>query len=1522
MREENHMFQGLRRDNHPIKQESKFLWDALNVRLTNRDDSTLLSITNEKGTLDTEIEDFKGQYVGHCTVGKYLIVFTYDDDEMKNYIYRVCRDGDSYTNTKLFEGTNDDETKLWTPNNPIEAFGVYENDLVQKVYWVDGANQPRVINICKGYQEDYTHESFDFVQTLQLEEKVTVEKLYNEGLFAPGVIQYAFTYYNKYGQETNIFYTTPLNYISPKDRGGNPEERVNNSFRITINNLDKFEFLRVYSIHRTSINGTPQVKRVADVSLKNGDEYLTEVSYVDNGTTGESVDPTFLLYVGGKEIVASTMCSKDGTLFLGNIELKEGKDWLEIKEDIKKAYKEGKISFGTIESSEWKQEEGAGKYYNYELSPEFRGFKTGEIYRLGIQFQYKTGVWSEPIWLEDAIINSSYPYLDINTYKWYSKVIYLESTVVRKIIQKGYRKIRTCVVFPSILDRTIICQGVLCPTVYSVGMRSTDSPYAMSSWFFRPQTKNKPEEYKVNTDNLSTNTYKGAAIQFKHNYPILTGGNRGAEIQCTPWNNSIETINNISDVSKPDAYNNYFFVDSNLVTMHSPDIEFDTSIQNIVWEDNNVELKILGSVSLGSIIGDIDIITSTPTIKSTSIGFNHRMIGYQIGNDANTMNINGGLVSGISYWDAAVTNDNKPSEEISIAGYLVYPWHRSGSLNNSSRISKQTTDDTISTVQSALLQQKKISNLKFFNEYTPVSKELLYNIGTPQLFMSDVVSMKKVWVDYLQKEVPYFGNVDTLITPNDENGYTIYRTDSNQSWQYDEIDNHSFKGNDPVRMKYKSTPHLVFPLKPNKTSEDTNYIEILPTKYGDNWQGDETYKTPSWDQTSPPTPVVPTPTTLDLGILWTKSDLEGLVIGESSVGKYIWFQNYAFKNSEIGVVAYIGGMCTGETIEEGLDFTCFNEIKEGTLFKVTSTENGEKDNATFVDGELYTGDLYYLKVTKAEVIDYNYICCTMERLQTIPSAKVRRDVSAGTTFKLSQEFLNYDNYDYNPFLVLAELRRKTVENRFGGDTPSALRANLWLPAGEPTPLELKPSQRILKANFTYGDTWYSRYDCLKTYPFTQEDENQVVEIGSFMCETRVNIDGRYDNNRGQLSNINMSPTNFNLLNEVYSQKDNFFNYRILEDDYYKVNKFSNQITWSLEKFAASDTDPWTKVTLANTLDMDGNKGQITAIRQFNQHLLCFQEKAISAINYNNRVEIPTSDGVPIEITNGRKVDGYTFLSNSIGCQNKWSIVNSNLGIYFIDNNTDTLYSYNGELSPLSDTTGMKWWFKQNHTLNKWYPKTISNNGLRTYYDAIYGDVYFSPGPDNEERNALCFSEKIGNFTSQMSYGGVSAMFNLNDKFYSLKYGEGGLKLYLNNEGGYNSFYGEEKPWYISFISNDNPIYTKIFDTIELRADIYDGDKLLQNCPIEYISVKNEYQEGREEIDYHNARKKFRVWRCNIPRSNLIGKMSTHFEQIGQDLQRKHGRARIRNPWTQITIGREAESPTKVIIHDVSVKYTL
>ena len=201
-------------------------------------------------------------------------------------------------------------------------------------------------------------------------------------------------------------------------------------------------------------------------------------------------------------------------------------------------------------------------------------------------------------------------------------------------------------------------------------------------------------------------------------------------------------------------------------------------------------------------------------------------------------------------------------------------------------------------------------------------------------------------------------------------------------------------------------------------------------------------------------------------------------------------------------------------------------------------------------------------------------------------------------------------------LWIGELYR-TVDptTRFGGDTEQALLANQWLVAGPAVNL----SETTVTIDYLEGDTYFARYDSLKTYPFTMEDTNSVVEIMSAYVESRVNLDQRYDRNRGQASNLVMHPTIFNLFNPAYEQKNNYFTYRTLDYNRFNIDDFYNSITWTLEKTLAEEVDKWTTLTLANTLDLDGDKGKITSLNIFNNEIYCFQERGLSNILFNSRV---------------------------------------------------------------------------------------------------------------------------------------------------------------------------------------------------------------------------------------------------------------------------------------------------------------
>lgn len=1429
-----YIIKGMQRDPSISKAMSDFSFENMNIRITAREENTLLSVTNEKGNkeiiLDTTIE---GTLIGHCVLNNFVILFSKGE---KDNIYRVESTSDGYDIKLLYSGNLSFNTL-----NPIEAIGIYENEDIQKVYWTDGINQPRVINIVSDEEtvSEWSDNSFDFVRTMGLQEQVNIDRnLVANGVFAPGVLQYSFSYYNKYGQESNIFYTSPLYYVSYNNRGANAEDKVGNSFNITINNLDKnFEFVRIYSTLRTSIDATPEARRIVDLAIPESGT----VSYTDNGTTGDTIDPTELLYLGGEAISAYTMTHKDNTLFFGNLELKRK---IVNKETRDYFYGNNDITFALEDSNKIIPPQPIGTYpYSNQLklgSRNIKTFKYLEYYRFGLQFQHKTGKWSEPIWVNDIQNNVHVTSSYISNRPVYMPVarMQISGDILDTLRQQEFMRVRPVVVLPTLSDRECICQGILCPTVYNVNDRYGNSPFAQSSWFTRP---NAPfDEYKAfhyaqkpsgewgsdwwdrekgplydptinsragvlsnNRTNVNYNSNvftmelpnKGAWAEFRNFYPIPSNDKRNAEIQCI-WNPpsrpSVSDSASEADINAWVSQNaENFYVDQSIITLHSPDIEFDNDVRSI--DTSGLQLRIVGMVPLTAFTGDIDIQTSTPA--NNYYGSNEVAPGFYkepIGSENISRFGWRGLISG-GFWFDEISDYKKDTGNTKhyTTGFVVYPFHRNGSLNNK----KWATDG----YRPAMLDKKKISNMKFsYNTYF-LSTDNVYNfyvegsdsktgISGIAVFDSNEVSLVRLPAQENSGlgDINYYGNVDKVINisriGDKKEGYPIMTTgiqnaDTNAhslfSGNYMQVDSKytdQVTGVDPVRMKYKSTPHAAIALNFSKD----HHQWILPTIK----DGDISFSTETWD------------------------------------------------------VNVSGSLPSGQHAFWDKDKVCKGTFQDVLNIPLSSL-NGSFAGYSIEYGWLWLGEIYNPKVT----------------------------------------------------------------NRFGGQTEEAFENNQWLPCGDSVSLidENGDAKNSISVVWTEGDTYYQRYDHLKTYPFTLEDQNAITDIVSFMCETRVNIDGRYDRNRGQSSNFAVTPTNFNLLNDVYSQKDNFFTYRALNYKRLNLDYFPNTITWTKEKSLGELIDTWSNITMSSTLDLDGDKGEVTSLNTFNNEIFCFQKRGLSNILFNSRVQIPASDGVPIEITNGTKVSGKRYINNTIGCDNKWSIVESSKGLYFIDGLTNALYFFNGQLDVLSDRLGFGQWISENSRSTTWNPEAFDN--FISFYDKINDDVYFV-----KDNTCLCYSELLGQFTSFMSYEKVPAMFNIRNKFLSFRDG----KLWEQGEGEYNKFFGKFKPYYITYRVNPEEPIDKIFNNIEFRSDTWDGDTLT-NKTFDTLDVWNEYQRGTSTLNTIQCKpsplkKKFRIWRAFIPRDN-----SNH-------------RDRIRNPWIYLKLSMNEENNYRTELHDLIVHY--
>ena len=233
------------------------------------------------------------------------------------------------------------------------------------------------------------------------------------------------------------------------------------------------------------------------------------------------------------------------------------------------------------------------------------------------------------------------------------------------------------------------------------------------------------------------------------------------------------------------------------------------------------------------------------------------------------------------------------------------------------------------------------------------------------------------------------------------------------------------------------------------------------------------------------------------------------------------------------------------------------------------------------------------------------------------------------------------------------------------------------------------------------------------------------------------------------------------------------------------------------------------------------------------------------------------------------------------------------GIYFADRETNSIYLFNGQLTSLTDKYGFRKWLGDQGPYF---------DNFKSFCDKNNSDVYFNVNNGDSTSQCLCFSEFLSQFTSFMDYKDVNTMFNIDSDFYAWK----NNSLWHNFDGDYNMFFGEFKPFSITVVDNADEALDKVFNNIDFRADSWDGTTPV-NSTFDTLDVWDEYQHGTESLvntkdKPSTLKRKFRIWRANIPRDN-----SNH-------------RDRIRNTWAYIKLAQNNANKYKTELHDLNVQY--
>lgn len=469
----------------------------------------------------------------------------------------------------------------------------------------------------------------------------------------------------------------------------------------------------------------------------------------------------------------------------------------------------------------------------------------------------------------------------------------------------------------------------------------------------------------------------------------------------------------------------------------------------------------------------------------------------------------------------------------------------------------------------------------------------------------------------------------------------------------------------------------------------------------------------------------------------------------------------------------------------------------------------------------------------------------------------------------------------------------------------------WVPCGRQVPIseDNTPTEIV----FEEGDFFFGRFDSLRTQPYTDDDVNQVTEVVSTMLCSRINLDARYDSNRG-VKTPTITSTNFNLRNTVYDQVNNYINYSYQDyTDLIAYRQYKSTIQWSLAKTMGEDIDTWCNIQDTNFLDVNGDLGSIISINKLGNNLIIFQEKGIAVLQYNEKTQVATNTGIPVEIANSGKVQGKYYISQCIGCQNVHAIAETPSGIFFIDSMLKTMYflAPNLEIKDLS-IQGLKAWSKKNLDIN-WQVK----------YDEIAEEVLFI-----NDKEALVYNIAYQKFSSFLGYGNIkhwfrlgpytcqvkplnyvqvmdveqitgidSAMFSANTTI------DNKSSIWFRNTQEACSLFGNKAPQTIEWICNPTPVNDKTFTTIQYRADAFcTDDTYISDDTFDVIRLVDEYQDTQKDILYwkthtsSNLKKKFRIWNIALPRA----KNTTDAEG-----EYSYTRDRIRNMWCKVQLKHDS-----------------
>ena len=1489
-----HSFDGMMMDTTQSKFSNKFYFEGRNIRILATNSQSTGSITNEKGnsfilTIPRPVIDYLNKIItydnktlsyitneinystqsgdqiiiGHSTTRDYIILLTTDNSGF-DCIWKM--DYDTY-NIELLYLRNME----FSINYPIQVLNNFENEIIDKIYWIDGKSQIKFINIkhsiLNGDLEeliDLPSSSIQFVCDFKLSQPLIVNKLPG-GNHTAGMIQYAYNLYRINSSQSKI---SPLSELIPLDKdlagGGNLNENVSTIPILNINSIDdNYTHIKIYSIKYTSYDQIPTISLISDQIIP----FSRNVEYFDDGGIIKNLSMEEFLYLGSDIIFPKHISSKFNRLFSAN--------YKEINFNVDldmRAYSFNSLNISTVynelflnttnplnhypdgtsytivndidyENPILKDHDavnlnynsfkfqkdgitygGEGKYIKYELTQDLvnnnnRFFKDDEIYRIGIQFYNKYGQTSLPLWIADfksrnGNLNGLYNTLKITLkpefYIWLNINIFNNEYE----IPSGYKIL---LAERNYSDRTIVTSGIVS------SMMINDKSGVSFGLDVNQLSRTLPKIPNFLIRNVNTLTQYGLTAPLVgnlHTFPMnVVAGNFNTEVQLAYYADK--------DTS------GRLFQFTGMMQLYSPEVIFKDSVSLT----DGLKFKVKGSFkntfnsSWGQTFDPSTGIGKYSTITMGGISpFYSPYLGdgmtFAYGLIGHTPDPNGNLTNKILFnreYGNPLTLNNSINTTNAIS-FQNIPVH--STLSNNDNTNPNIT----------LLNANKEFKVMLDNVYSKstISFEIIPDVG-----FTTVVYSTSICRDILTTNI--LSNLN-LVT-----------------------------GTNTITFSETFTPTFLDP------TFDFSYF--LNISSGVHFKG-KINVTISCG-------TVPTPIQLQkesLNNIFDINNVSGLTTN-------------AFTPASTPVVYDIYG--SPEMTELGQDFKSYNNDAKyrytNSLQSVMTDGNSSWDDDGLFGRRIVTINSNNNRCVTMVLGDDNLLTDHLVR-PTLEQVAINSGINSGD-----------DN------CVIGELIKSDIEiylgSIYGGNSYEDKKRTVYVEIGEFKDI-VKTNTSSINYIISPGDTFVHNFKFERIVrtdiEITATGTFQICEIVNYLTETTIDLKNRNDLSLKEW-NVKFQPFNneFHKYNKVYSQLSNLITTKDLDFNIKKINHFDTNVITTKLKSPGELIDSWTDFLPNEILTLDGKYGSINSLINFNDELYTIQDKALAFISISPRVQVQGSDGVAVQLGTGSILDRYKYLSTEYGTLNKWSVVTSPSGLYFFDLLNKSFNVFKGSVVSLSTDKQMHHYFNNNIDLLLKTDNPLIKQGISAGYDLVNNDVFMTFLQDGNNYT-ISYNERKNNFISFYDYL-PSIYISKGDYFITTS--PNNKSIYRQYHGEYNKFYDIYHP--SSFVLNVNPESNNdcVFDNINFKSEVTLNNVDQVDKTLTGIRAYNDHQDSNSPTTLtplivgrnNNLRRKFRDWNALIPRD---------------------GRNRIRAPYIKLKLQFDNTLNYKLIFHDISIYYTV